>query len=280
MDASQITKLLQIQNTRYINRNKAVDSSTLIWKNQIQSSKYIKSVKTCEGEQNWNVPTNPCCANQQPVNGGVQNTGTYSFGGSGRTTSLQTGSSQQFLSVLSGAAGSAAEVYSSERILLQQAGKESCGVTSPTEPNYPTNSFVILPPCYCVDTNGPTGDSSSTLSNPAVPGNSTITGNPNNLPINNQTNPYLPPFDTYYRFKNPSALNTGPVQDQNQKHFVKECHTRFPNANNGENVLANPCDNTLYLNPTTKAFETNPYFVQGTTNRQIPPTCDGCVLQA
>ena len=184
MDASQITKLLQIQNTRYINRNKPVDSSTLIWKNQIQSSKYIKSVKTCEGAQNWNVPTNPCCADQEPVNNGVQNTGTYSFGGSGRTTSLQTGSSQQLLSVLSGAAGSAAEVYSSERILLQQAGKESCGVTSPTEPNYPTNSFVILPACYCVDTNGPTGDSSVTLSNPSVPGNSSLTGNPNNLPIN------------------------------------------------------------------------------------------------
>jgi hypothetical protein len=130
-----------------------------------------------------------------------------------------------------------------------------------------------------VDTNGPTGNSSAILSNPSVPGNSLLTGNPNNLPINNQTNPYLPPFDTYYRFKNPSALNTGPIQDQNQKHFVKECHTRFPNANNGETVLAKPCDNTLYLNPTTKAFETNPYFVQGTTNTQIPPTCDGCVLQ-
>ena len=277
MDASQITKLLQIQNTRYINRNKPVDSSTLIWKNQIQSSKYIKSVKTCEGAQNWNVPTNPCCADQEPVNNGVQNTGTYSFGGSGRTTSLQTGSSQQFLNVLSGAAGSAAEVYSSERILLQKAGKESCGVPG-TNPA-PANSYVVLPPCYCVDTNGPTGNSSATLSNPSVPGNSSLTGNPNNLPINNQTNPYLPPFDTYYRFKNPSALNTGPIQDQNQKHFVKECHTRFPNANNGETVLAKPCDNTLYLNPTTKAFETNPYYARGTTNTQIPPTCDGCVLQ-
>ena len=276
MDASQITKLLQIQNTRYINRNKPVDSSTLIWKNQIQSSKYIKSVKTCEGEQNWNVPTNPCCANTEPVNGGTQNTGTYSFGGSGRTTSLQTGSSQQFLSVLSGASGSAAEVYSSECILLQKAGKESCSVPG-TNPA-PANSYVVLPPCYCVDTNGPTGNSSAALSNPSVTGNSSLTGNPNNLPVNNQSNPYLPPFDTYYRFKNPSALNTGPIPDQNQKHFVKECHTRFPNANNGENVLANPCDNTLYLNPITQAFETNPYFARGTTNVPIPPTCDGCVL--
>ena len=250
MDASQITKLLQIQNTRYINRNKAVDSSTLIWKNQIQSSKYIKSVKTCEGEQNWNVPTNMCSA-PTAINGVIQN-----------------GTSQH---LLRGASGSAGEVYSSERILLQQAGKQSCGATS-------TNSYIVLPTCYCVDTNGPTGDSSTTLSNPSVPDNSSITGNPNNLPLNNQTNPYLPPFDTYYKFKNPSAL--GPIPDQNQKHFVKECHTRFPNADNGVNVVAKPCDNTMYLNPITKEFETNPYFVEGTTNTQIPPTCDGCVLQS
>jgi len=254
MDASQITKLLQIQNTRYINRNKTEDSSTLIWKTQIQSSKYIKGVKTCEGEQNWNVPTNQCCANQEPINGVVQNTGTYSFGGSGRTTSIQTGTSQHVLSVLSGAAGSASEIYSSERVLLQQAGKESCGVTPATQPNYPTNSYVILPACYCIDTNGPTADSS-------LP-----------LPVNNQSNPYLPPFDTYYKFKNPSALNTGPIQDQNQKHFVKECHTRFPNADNGVNVVAKPCDNTMYLNPNTLVFET--------TNLTSPPTCDGCVLQS
>jgi hypothetical protein len=204
MDASQITKLLQKQNTRYINRNKTEDYSTLIWKNQIQSSKYIKGVKTCEGEQNLNIPTNPCSADNKLINGIVQNTGTYSFGGSGRTTSIQNGTTQKFLSVLSGSTGSASEVYSSERILLQQAGKESCGVISSTEPNYPTNSFIVLPSCYCTNTNGPTIDS------PLVP-------------INNQSNPYLPQFDTYYKFKNPSALNTSPIQDQNQKHFVNNC---------------------------------------------------------
>ena len=298
MDASKITQLLQKQNTRYINRNQTVDASTLIWKNQIQSSKYIKGVKTCEGVQNCNVPTNPCCADQATVNGQVLNTGTYSFGGAGRTTAIQSGSPQQFLSVFAGASGSASQVYSSEIILLQRAGKESCGVSSTTTPA-PQNTYVVLPSggnvadpaslnsystinaelqvpsCsyICTNTNGPAD------TNPTVTGNSAITGTPNNLPVNNQSNPYLPPFDTYYRFKNPSALNTGPIQDQNQKHFVKECHTRFPNANNGETVLAKPCDNTLYLNPTTKAFETNPYFVQGTTNTQIPPTCDGCVLQ-
>jgi hypothetical protein len=272
MDASQITKLLQKQNTRYINRCQTVDSSTLTWKNQIQSSKYIKGVKTCEGEQNWNVPTNPCCADQVDINGVVQPTGTYSFGGSGRTTALQSGSPQHFLNVLSGASGSAAEVYSSERILLQKAGKESCGVagTSPA----PDNSYVVLP-------GGSPLTSNSQLQVPSCSYICTNTNGPvdgSDVPVNNQSNPYLPAFDTYYKFKNPSAQCLYPIQDQNQKHFVKQCHSRFPNANNGVNVLCEPCDNTTYLNPETKQFETKPYFVEGTTN-PIPPTCDGCVLQ-
>jgi hypothetical protein len=215
MDASQITKLLQKQNTRYINRSQTVDSSTLTWQNQIQSSKYIKGVKTCEGQQNTNVPTNPCCADQVSINGQVQNTGTYSFGGSGRTTALQTGSPQHYLNVLSGASGSASQVYSSESITLQKAGKESCGV--PGVSPAPQNSYVVLPggnpltsnaqlqvpSCsyICTDTNGPV--------------------NGGTVPVNNQSNPYLPPFDTYYAMKNPQC--NYPVQDQNQKHFVKQC---------------------------------------------------------
>lgn len=212
MDASQITKLLQKQNTRYINRCQTVDSSTLIWKNQIQSSKYIKGVKTCEGEQNTSNPANPACSDGQ---------GICSFGGAGRTSAIQTGSPQQFLNVLSGAAGSGSQVYSSESITLQQAGKQSCGVPG-TNPA-PENSYVVLPACYCVNTNGPTNSDAAQLSNPSVPGNATITGNPNNLPVNNQSNPYLPPFDTYYRFKNPAAQCGYPIQDQNQKYFVTKC---------------------------------------------------------
>jgi hypothetical protein len=271
MDASKITELLQKQNTRYINRCQTVDSSTLIWKNQIQSSKYIKGVPTCDGQQNCNVPTNPACSMGE---------GVCSFGGSGRTTAIQTGSPQQFLNVLAGAAGSGSQVYSSESILLQKAGKQSCGVPG-TNPA-PENSYVVLPACYCVNTNGPTNSDASQLSNPSVPNNSTITGNPNNLPVNNQSNPYLPAFDTYYRFKNPAAQCNYPIQDQNQKHFVKECHTRFPDANNGENAVCSVCNNTLYLDPITKKFMTRPYFTDPNTSgaaNVIPPTCEGCVLQ-
>ena len=279
MDASKITQLLQKQNTRYINRCQTVDSSTLIWKNQIQSSKYIKGVKTCDGEQNCNVPINRSCPD---IDGSTNlNTGICSFGGAGRTTSIQTGSSKQFLSVYSGAAGSASNVYSSDIIMLQKAGKESCSIPGTTPA--PQNSYVVLPggdpltsnaelqvpssKYLCNNTNGPSPNSTDVI------GNSTITGNPNNLPINNQSNPYLPPFDTYYRFKNPSCSQ--PIEDQHQTHFVKECHTRFID-NNGVNALYSPCNNTTYLNPITKQFETNPNSIRD--GIVIPPTCDGCIL--
>lgn len=273
MDASQITKLLQIQNTRYINRNQTVDSSTLTWKNQIQSSKYIKGVKTCNGEQNCNVPTNACCPERKLVNGELQNTGINSFGGSGRTTSIQTGSPQQFLNVLSGAAGSASHVYSSERILLQRAGQESCGVTSSTEPPYPDNSYIVLP-------GGSPSGSNDKLQNPSCSYLCTNTNGPVNggiVPVNNNLNPYLPQFDTYYKFKNPSAQCIN-CPDKNQKYFVKECHTRFPNANNGVNAVFNPSNNVTKLDPDTKQFYTDPYFIEGTTIH-IPTTNNGCILQ-
>lgn len=249
MDASRITMLLQKQNTRYINRAQTVDSSTLTWKNQIQSSTYIKSVPTCGGITNTNNPVQPAC----PVGNGIN-----SYGGQGKQTTLMTGSSQQYPNVLSGAAGSASQVYSSENIILQKAGRNSCSVpgVSPALPELPQNAYVILPACDCNNTNGPTRD---------IP--------PTDVPVNNQSNPYLPPFDTYYRMKNPTC--SFPVPDQNQKHFVKECHTRFPDANNGVNVLCTDCSTPPYLNngnlivaPTTTP-----------SGQYIPPTCDGCIVE-
>jgi len=237
MDASKITQLLQKQNTRYINRCQTVDSSTLIWKNQIQSSTYIKGVKTCEGEQNWNVPTNPGCPSNPIVSNGIG-----SFGGAGRTTAIQSGSTQQFLSVYAGAAGSASQVYSSDIIMLQKAGKESCGISNPSNPS---NSYIVLPG----------GNPLTSNAELQVPSSSYICNNTNGPingstpPINNNLNNYLPEFDTYYAMKNPCAQ----VKDQNQKHFVKECHTRFIDNNGVNDVPAN----SLY-DPVTKQFYTNP----------------------
>jgi len=296
MDASKITQLLQKQNTRYINRAQTLDSSTLTWKNQIQSSTYIKGVPTCRPSLDPpSTNTNECSVGCHPVNG------INAYGGQGKQTNLMTGSSQQYPNVLAGASGSASQVYSSDIIMLQKAGRNSCSIpgTNPAPPAVPQNAYVILPACYCANTNGPTNflnfpDASnlppnlrdvnnptvSTIStgNPVVLDTKSITINTYNMPINNQSNPYLPAFDTYYSMKNPNC--NFPVPDQNQKHFVQQCHTRFPNANNGVNVLCTDCTTPPYLyNGSTI---TAPYFTPPTQSGQqyvIPPTCDGCIIE-
>jgi hypothetical protein len=227
MDASKITQLLQKQNTRYINRSQTVDASTLIWKNQIQSSKYIKGVKTCDGQQNCNVPTNPACSDANNI---------CAFGGAGRTTAIQTGSSKQFLSVYSGAAGSASHVYSSEAIMLQQAGKASCGVAGVNPA--PSNSYVVLP-------GGNPNTSNSELQVPSAKYFCSNTNGPINgesVPINNNLNEYLPPFDTYYAMKHPEC--NYPIQDQNQRHPVIKCNqcpedTVIPGLSNTHEYVVN-----------------------------------------
>jgi len=162
----------------------------MTWKNQIQSSKYIKGVATCTGLQNTDVPTQAVCPNGD---------GTFNFGGRGKGIALATGSSQHVLNVYAGAAGSAAEVYSSDKILLQRAGREYCAELITDQAAY-----TVFPSCTSVNTNGPTS------SNPTPT-------------VNNQdTNPYLPPFDTYYKFKNPQI--SSPMPDKNLKHFVKYCN--------------------------------------------------------
>ena len=296
MDASKITQLLQKQNTRYINRAQTVDSSTLTWKNQIQSSTYIKGVPTCRPAGPAVDPpstiTPECSIGCRPRNG------INAYGGQGKQTNLMTGSSQQYPNVLAGASGSAAQVYSSDIIFMQKAGRNSCSVpgTNPAPPEIPQNAYVILPACYCVNTNGPTNNTTYNLissvvsttitgstitsvfypptQNPIVPGNSTSTINTYNIPINNQSNPYLPAFDTYYSMKNPACQF--PVQDQNQKHFVKQCHTRFPDANNGVNVLCTDCTTPPYLN--NGRIITAPYST--ISGQYIPPTCDGCIIES
>jgi hypothetical protein len=230
MDASQITKLMQKQNTTFINRSKVNDSSTLLWQKQIESSKYIRGVATCSGEKNTNVPTQNGCS---------EGNGICNFGGSGKSVALMTGSPQRFLNVYSGSSGSGSQIYSSEQILLQKAGNNSCGVPG-TNPA-PTNSYVILPRCDCTNTNGPT------TNNETIGADGTVT-------VNNNSNPYLPQFDTYYKFKTPSAQCKTGCPDENLKHFVKQCHSRFPNAKNGVSVVCNSCSNS-------------------------PNTCDNCILE-
>jgi len=181
MDASQITKLREKQQSQYINRNKCNDASTLIWQNQIRSSTYVRgsNVQTCDGSvQNTPVPTQGCTAN--------------GWGGKGKQMTLMSGSTQQYPSVFAGASGSASRLYSSESITLQKAGLQACGV--PLSTTQPID--VVLPPCFC-------GTNGVTLTNPTPS-------------VNDQSNPYLPAFDTFYASKNKCF----PAVDQNQKHPV------------------------------------------------------------
>jgi hypothetical protein len=168
MDASEITKLLQKQHTRILHRPQTVDASTLTWQQQLRSSTYIHP-------PHQTTPAG-CCDPE----------GQRQFGGQSRQTTLQTGSTQHVLSPMAPATGSASQVYSSDALLLQRAGRHACAV--------PALGPIELPQCECVPSN--------------------VTDQPNGQP-----NPYLPPFDTYYALKNPCF----PTVDQNAKHFVGPC---------------------------------------------------------
>ena len=185
MDASKITQLMQKQNSKYIHRVQTVDSSTLIWQNQIQSSKYIEKTPDCSGKANCaNFPTQGCCSDGN----GISN-----YGGQGKNATIMTGSPQQYPNPYQGSKGSGAFVYSSDVIALQKAGKQACV-------KGPNATYTELPLCYCTNTNGPTPQT------PEVPVN------------NNTTNPYLPPFDTYNAMK---MKYCGPCVEP--PHFVKKC---------------------------------------------------------
>jgi hypothetical protein len=206
MEASQITKLLQKQSNRHIQRPQTVDSSTLTWKQQLQSSTHVHGLHTTQS-----APS--CC----------ETSGQRYYGGQGKQTTLITGSTQQYPNVLASASGSASEVYSADRLLLQKAGKHACAIQTEL------TGSIELPPCFCQNTNVP---------------------DPTSAQINPQTNPYLPAFDTYYRFKN--QLHSQAIPDANLKHHVPTCHSRFL-----RNDASYACS----------------------TDSQSPTTCNGCILE-
>ena len=201
MDASQITKLLQKQYNRHIQRPQTVDASTLTWKRQLLSSTHVQSIHTPA------ATLVPCCPDPSPEDLAsflpISLPPPQAYGGQGKQTTLTTGSTMQFPNVFSPATGSASQVYSSEQLLLQRAGKHACAIQQDMPLSVPVP--IDLPACFCRNTNEPTEEQAAA-------------GTPNP-----QSNPYLPPFDTYHRFKHACD----PVQDQNQKHHVTVCHSRW-----------------------------------------------------
>lgn len=226
MDASQITKLLQKQHTRHIQRPQTVDASTLTWKRQLLSSTHV------HGLHEPAATLVPCCPDPSPEDLAtflpISTPAPQAYGGQGRQTTLTTGSTMQFPNVFSSATGSASQVYSADRLLLQKAGKQACAIESDLASSCP--SSIDLPSCFCRNTNVPTGEQ-------------VAAGTPNP-----QSNPYLPPFDTYYRFKQPCD----PVRDVNKKHHVPTCHSRL---------------------------QRNDSSYSCTDESRSPSTCEGCVLE-
>lgn len=166
MDASQITKLRQIQSTRSIQAVRSYDSSFQTQVRRLQVNHHIQGAAECDGEIT-SAPTLTSCCNDL-------------YGGNGASTSLSTDSSQRVPNPMYRANGSGTRVYTTESLLLQQASRATgCAL--------PISDSIVQPLLYCNDTNGPTN---------TIPAE--------NLPINNQSNPYLPPYDTYHFMKYPN----------------------------------------------------------------------------
>lgn len=158
MDASKITELRQKQANRYINRAKTVDSSTLTWQNQIQSSTFIPSL----------VPTAP---NYNQVNS-CQNCSAES---KIALSSNSVGAIAMKYPNPTLGSGSATNVYSSQKVAYYNAGKAQCGnlPLNIVTPQYTatTSQYIILPDCYCSNSNaGPFSATNPIAMEPPVGG--------------------------------------------------------------------------------------------------------------
>lgn len=140
MDASKITELRMKQANRYINRAKTVDSSTLTWQQQIQSSTFIPSLVPTATNYNQVNACNNCSAESKIA---------LSSNSVGSTVAL-------YPNPMLGS-GSATTVYSSDKVLYYNAGKTQCGnlPLNVVTPQYSalTSQYIILPECECSNTN-------------------------------------------------------------------------------------------------------------------------------
>jgi len=203
MDASKITELRQKQANKYINRAQVVDSSTLTWKRQIESSKYVATQAPRDDE-----PGCKTCGPNSTVSTSTQGVGPNAFYIDG-TNILYVPPPLLYPNPMYSAKGSAGSYVSCEQIAYQLAGKNSCGVL-------PLSAGLVqtLPSCFCGD-----GD---IYYQPNNQGGSNLIVPPNADPSNNWLNPYLPipqpyigltqpqPFESYYK------VNTDPSQNNYQ----------------------------------------------------------------
>jgi hypothetical protein len=181
MDASKITELRQQQANRYINRAQVVDSSTLTWKKQIESSKYVATQAPVNDE-----PGCVGCGPNALVSTSTQGVGPNAFYING-TNTIYVPPALLYPNPMYSAKGSAGSYVSCDQIAYQLAGKNSCGVA-------PLSAGLVqtLPSCFCGD--------ADIYYQPNNQGGSNLIVPPNVDPSNNWLNPYLPIPQPYIGF--------------------------------------------------------------------------------
>ena len=189
MDASKITELRQKQANNYISRAKVVDSSTLTWQRQIESSKYIAPQLRTGGPSM--LPGGIQCGQ-----GALTTIGTAGVGPG--AVLLDNGTyyvppATLYPNPLRGAKGSAGSYTSCEQIAYQLAGQNSCGVT----PVWAEDLIITLPQGQFPD---------SDIFYPG--GGSNIDAPPGTDISGNWLNPYLPLPQPYSQYTTPPVIPT------------------------------------------------------------------------
>jgi len=202
MDASKITELRQKQANKFINRAQTVDASTLTWKRQIESSKYVATQAPV-----LNGAGCQTCGPNSTVSTSTQGVGPNAFYIDG-TNTLYVVPPLNYPNPMFSAKGSAGSYVSCEQIAYMRAGQNSCGVA----PLSVGTLVQTLPSCFCGD-----GD---IYYQPNNQGGSNLIVPPGADPSGNWLNPYLPnpkpyigltepqPFESYYKVnRDPSQNN-------------------------------------------------------------------------
>jgi len=171
MDASKITELRQKQANTFINRAQVIDSSTLTWQRQIQSSRYLPQVNSNNTSQ---IPM----ANL----GGCQTCGSFA------TTTVATDTQIRYPNPYFSSKGSGGQIISCDAITYKVAGDQSCGAQ-------PQTPYVELPRCFCNNLDDWIDPNTGQQTNPEA--------------SQNRLNPYLPLPQPYIQLTQPQCTACG-----------------------------------------------------------------------
>jgi hypothetical protein len=168
MDASKITELRQKQANTFITRAQVVDSSTLTWQRQIQSSRYLPQTSSDNVEQLTTAGSGL---------GGCKTCGSFAT----TTTAMDTQIRRP--NPYFSSKGSGGQIISCDTITYKVAGDQSCGAQ-------PQTPYTQLPRCFCNNLNDWIDPLTGQQTNPDA--------------SQNRINPYLPLPQPYIQLTQPS----------------------------------------------------------------------------